>query len=153
MSHHLPSSPSPSFEATVHPSDRPHRTRRPRSGQLPGILLALALSMIAGLASAVQEDRRHKVPVMDKITSGSSRQAFSGRVQSVDLKRKLLNINTVQGSNTEIFPVTKGVRVETAGGEKLKLKSLAPGTTVIVYYDQRGDQRTVKEIIRLAAGS
>jgi hypothetical protein len=60
-------------------------------------------------------------------------------------------VNTVQGANTEIFPVTKSVRVETASGEKLKLQSLAPGTNVLIYYEQKGDQRTVRQIVILAA--
>ncbi len=117
------------------------------------ILLAVALAMTASLAPGrAQEERKHKVPIMDKISAGPSRQAFTGKIQSLDLKRKLLNVNTVQGGNTEIFPMSKGVRVETADGEKLKLKALVPGTNVLIYYDQKGDQRTVKQIIVLAAG-
>ncbi len=109
--------------------------------------------MISVLAPArAQEERKHKVPVVDRITAGMGRQAFSGKVESVDLGRKLLNVNTVQGGNTEVFPVTKGVRVTTANGEKLKVKSLEPGTNVIIYYEQKGDRRTVKEIVVLAAG-
>jgi hypothetical protein len=124
------------------------RSHRPAS-----ILLALALAMSANLAPGrAQEERKHKVPIVDRISAGPSRQAFSGKVQSLDMKRNLLNVNTVQGGNTEIFPVTKGVRVETANGEKLKLKALVPGTNVLIYYDQKGDQRTVKQIIVLAAG-
>lgn len=99
-----------------------------------------------------QEERKRKIPIVDKISSGPARQAFSGKVQSLDLGHKLLNVNTVQGGNTEIFPVGKGVRVTTADGEKLKLKALAPGTNVLIYYEQKGDQRTVKEIVVLAAG-
>lgn len=98
-----------------------------------------------------QEQRRRKVPVLDKITSGPSRQAFSGKVQSLDLERNLLNVNTVQGGNTEIFPVKKGVRVALADGGKLKLTALTPGTNVIIYYEQKGDRRTVKEIVVLMA--
>ncbi len=123
------------------------------SGRPALIALAAILACGASLASSrPQEEHKHKVPIMDKITSGPSRQAFSGKVQSLDLKRKLLNVNTVQGGNTEIFPVTKGVRVETADGGKLKLQALAPGTNVLIYYEQKGDQRTVRQIIVLAAG-
>ncbi len=116
------------------------------------MILTIALLMISGAASiSAQEERKHKVPIVDKITSGQSRQAFSGKVQSLDLERKLLNVDTVQGGNTEIFPLTKGVRVATADGGKMKLKALAPGTNVLIYYEQKGDRRTVREIIVLAA--
>lgn len=118
------------------------------------LILSLTLMVISGAASlSAQEERKHKVPIADKVSSGFSRQAFSGKVQSLDLERKLLNVDTVLGSNTEIFPVTKGVRVASADGAKLKLKALAPGTNVLIYYEQKGDQRTVKEIVVLAAGS
>ncbi len=133
------------------------REGRAASASTPGgggpLILTLALLMISGAASlSAQEERKHKVPIVDKISSGQSRQAFSGKVQSLDLERKLLNVDTVQGGNTEIFPVTKGVRVATANGGKLKLKALAPGTNVLIYYEQKGDRRTVREIIVLAAG-
>lgn len=104
-----------------------------------------------GLAPCrAQDEKRRKVPIVDKLSSGPSRQAFSGKVESLDLARKLLNVNTSQGSSTEIFPVTKGVRVQTANGGKLKLAALAPGTSVLIYFEQKGDQRTVKQIIVLA---
>lgn len=118
-------------------------------------ILALVLAILSGLSSAgAQEQRKRKVPVLDKITAGGpSRQAFSGNIQSLDLKRELLNVNTVQGGNTEIFPVKKGVRVTAADGRKLKVAALTPGTNVIVYYEQKGDRRTVKEIIVLASAA
>ncbi len=133
------------------------RQSRAASAAAPGrggsFIVTIALLMISGTASlSAQEERKHKVPIVDKITSGQSRQAFSGKVQSLDLERKLLNVDTVQGGNTEIFPLTKGVRVAAADGGKLKLKTLAPGTNVLIYYEQKGDQRTVKQIIVLAAG-
>ncbi len=90
---------------------------------------------------------------MDKITSVSSRLAFSGKVQSLDLEHNVLNVNTVQGGNTEIFPVKKNVRVSTAGGEKMKVAELKPGADVIIYYEQKDDRRTVKDIVVLASGS
>ncbi len=115
------------------------------------IILAFALAIIAGLVPGrAQEERKRKIPGMDKITSGPSRQAFSGKVQSLDLGRKLLNMNTVQGGNTEVFPVSKGVKVATADGKKLKVTALEAGTNVIIYYEQKGDQRTVKQIVVLA---
>ncbi len=96
-----------------------------------------------------QEERKHKNPIVDKITSGPSREAFSGTVKSLDLGRKLLIVGTVEGSTSEIFPVTKSVRVTTASGGRLRLNSLKPGTNILVNYEQKGDERTVKEIIVL----
>ncbi len=117
------------------------------------MILAFALAMIAPrVPGRAQEERKRKVPMVDKITSGTNRQAFCGRVQSLDLERKLLNVNTVQGGNTEVFPVSKGVRVATADGEKIKVAALEPGTNVIIYYEQKGDRRTVKQIVVLAPG-
>jgi hypothetical protein len=42
--------------------------------------------------------------------------------------------------------------VETAGGEKLKVKELSPGTNVIVYYEVKNDRRSVSEIVVLGPG-
>jgi hypothetical protein len=118
--------------------------------------LAIALTALWGLSGSSgypQEPHKSKVPGLDKITSGSSRLAFSGNVQSLDRERDMLNVDTVQGGNTEVFPVRKGIRVETADGSKLKLDALKPGTNVIVYYEQRGEKRTVSRIIILSSGA
>jgi hypothetical protein len=72
-------------------------------------------------------------------------------VQSLDLKRGLLKVNTVEGGVTEIFPVKKGTSISMADGGKIKLRELAPGTSVIVYYEQKEDRRTVSGIVVLAA--
>jgi hypothetical protein len=114
--------------------------------------LALGLAVSFGLGVAPAQEHKRKVPRLDKITAGgASQQAFSGKVQSVDLERSLLNVNTVQGGVTEIFPVKKTVHVMTANGDRLKLGGLTPGTNIIVYYEQKGDRRTVKQIVVLAA--
>jgi hypothetical protein len=115
-----------------------------------GLALGLMVSFALGVAPAQQHKR--KVPGLDKITAGGARrQAFSGKVESLDLGRSILNVNTVQGGGTEIFPVKKGVHVMTADGDRLRLSALTPGTNVIVYYEQKGDRRTVKQIVVLAA--
>jgi hypothetical protein len=117
-------------------------------------ILTVAFVAICGLQAArAQEERKHKVPGLDRITSGADHQAFSGTVQSLDLRHSILNVNTVQGGNTEVFPIKKGVHVETANGGKLKLDELAPGTSVIIYYEQRGDRRNVKDIVVLQSAS
>lgn len=124
-------------------------TPRVRPGARGASALAFALMLCAIAAFAGQEERKRKVPVIDKIASGSNQQAFSGTVQSLDMKREVLNVNTVQGGNTEIFPIRKGIHVSSAGGEKLKLATLTPGTNILIYYEQKGDRRTVKDIVVL----
>jgi hypothetical protein len=116
--------------------------------------LALTLEVVFGFSSAhAQDQRRRKIPVVDKLTSGSYRQAFSGKLESIDLQRHVLEVDALEGKGMEIFPVNKGISVSTAGGEKLKLKELKPGNNIIIYYEQKGERRTVKEIVVLAAGA
>ena len=120
------------------------------------IVLAIVLGASCGPAGGsgyAQEPHKGKVPGIDKITSGSSRLAFSGNVLSLDEKHELLSVNTVQGGTTEVFPVKKGVRVSAANGKKLTLDTLTPGTNVLVYYEQKAEKRTVTEIIVLSAGA
>lgn len=141
------------------------RRRRPldtpvtrKAARFPGWLRPLVVFVLFGLATVcatvsahAQDERRTRVPVLGKIAGGATRQAFSGRVQSVDLKRNLLKVDTVEGGATEIFPVKKSVPVSMADGKKIKLKELTPSTNVIVYYEQKEDRRTVTEIVVLAA--
>jgi hypothetical protein len=100
-----------------------------------------------------QEQRKPKVPVIDKITSGGpTQQMFTGTVKSVDWDSKVLNVDNLNGKSTEIFPIRKKVHVAFADGVKLKLTELKPGTLVSVYYDQKGDRRTLTRIEVLAGG-
>jgi 3-dehydroquinate synthase class II len=100
-----------------------------------------------------QEQRKSHVPVIDKITSGGpTQQAFTGIVKSVDWKSEVLNVDNVNGNSTEIFPIKKKIHVVTADGDKLKLAKLKPGTNVLVYYEQKGDHKTVTRIVVLAGG-
>jgi hypothetical protein len=118
--------------------------------------LAIALGASCGPAGGsgyAQETHKNKVPGLDKITSGSSRLAFSGNIQSFDQKRELLSVDTVQGGTTEVFPVKKGVHVSAANGAKLNLDNLKPGANVLVYYEQKAEKRTVTEIIVLSPGA
>lgn len=98
-----------------------------------------------GLAHA-QRGGLDKMPVVDKITNPSSHQAFTGTVQSIDEKQKILNVNSVEGGDTEIFPIKKSTSVIGSGGTRLKLANLTPGTSVIVYYEQRTDHRSVERV-------
>jgi hypothetical protein len=142
-------------------SRAPHPRKRGRgSGTLcslysPAIALAIALAAYCGPAASgyAQEPHKSKVPGIDKITSGSSRLAFSGNVLSLDEKHDLLSVNTVQGGTTEVFPIKRGVHVSAANGARLKLNTLTPGTSVLVYYEQKAEKRTVTDIIVLSAGA
>ncbi len=73
-------------------------------------------------------------------------------MQSLDLKQKILNVNSRQGRKSEIFPLKKNVRVESLNGKKMKLKALRPGTTVLIYFNQKRGERTIKNIIVLSPG-
>ncbi len=110
--------------------------------------------MIPGLSPArAQEQHKRKVPGLAKITAGPSQQAFNGVVQSLDFARNLLTVNSVEGSNTEFFPLSKGMRVSRADGVKLKLTALTPGTNVMIIYELKGERRMVKRIDVLAGGT
>lgn len=126
-----------------------------RRAILAASLAVAALS--AGLAlpreALAQQGVGRKIPIIKKIEGGSFRQAFTGKVESLDTERKILNMKAAEGGGTEIFPVKKDVEVRTADGEKLKLSQLKSGFNVIIYYQQKGNRRTVKEIIVLAAGA
>ena len=126
---------------------------RPRI--LAGLFLALSLLGLPFRATLqAQEQRKPKVPVINKITSGGPvQQAFTGIVKSIDLQSEVLNVDNVNGKSTEIFPIRKKIHVVTADGDKLKLAKLKPGTNVLVYYEQKGDHKTVTQIVVLSGGA
>ena len=103
----------------------------------------------AGIVRA-QDQHKRKVPGLDKITSaGSGREAFSGLVQSLDVKDSLLVVRNAGGDTDEYFPFKKNVSVASATGRYLTLAGVKPGASVLIYYEQKGDKRTVKEIVVL----
>ena len=112
------------------------------------VLIILGL-LSSGTSPAYAQKKQSKVPVIGKLSSGGSAQAFSGKLVSLDKEHNLLKVNTVQGDHTEIFQVKKGVSVYTAGGDKLNLKELTSGTDVLVYFELKDERRTVKEIVVL----
>ncbi|HEV2178409.1 MAG TPA: hypothetical protein VGW33_14580 [Terriglobia bacterium] len=140
-----------------------HRTNTPlrlSSVPLAPRLLRLSVVAAAGAIAAVaffaaspsRAQEEHKNRVLTKIESGGPAHGeFTGTVQSLDLKEQVLNVSATRGDDTEIFPIKKNVHVSTADGKKLKLASLAPGTTVLVNYEQKGDRRTVKQIVVIAS--
>ena len=112
------------------------------------LIACLTLSLVTA-ARAQDEHRRTKVPLIGKVTGGSNRQAFSGKVQAVDTKRQLLLVDTVEGAQTEYFPVKKNFEVTTAAGKKIRISELQPGSNVIVYYEVKDDRRSVTDILIL----
>jgi len=122
---------------------------------LVGLFVALVLwGLPYRTTTKAQEQRKTKVPVLDKITSGGpTHQQFNGIVRSIDLESKVLNVDAIKGNATEIFPIKKKIHVVTADGGKLKLTKLKPGTNVLVNYEQRGDHKTVTGIVVLAGGA
>ena len=121
----------------------------PRSVAAAG-LLVLLMGVAAPRLGAGQDDHKKKVPVFDKITSVPEGQnEFNGKVQSLDLKNDVLNVQSLREDDTEIFPIKKTVTVAAANGYRVDISALKPGTNVLVYFDQRGDKRKVKEIVIL----
>jgi hypothetical protein len=117
--------------------------------RLTGVLV-LALALGGSLVPVRAQQEKHKVPGLDKVVSESSHQMFSGKIQSVDFKRELLNVNAITGSETEFFPLKKTVHVADPNGAKLTLAALAPGADVLIHYDVKGDRRTIRDIVVLA---
>ena len=109
------------------------------------VLWVPALLLLAGVAWGQQEDKP-KIPGLDKIISAQEHLAFTGTVKSVDEKHNILSVDSVEGGDTEIFPIKHGTHVETSDGFRKRLETLSPGTRVIVYYDQKSDRRTVTRI-------
>jgi hypothetical protein len=121
------------------------------AGKALALMAALAASLlIAGLTPPVfGQQQKSKIPIVGKLGSNPGRQAFSGKVLSLDLTEKVLNVNSLRGQDTEIFPIRKDIRVEGVNGRKLKLKSLTPGTSVLIYYEEKSGGREIKNIIVL----
>jgi hypothetical protein len=114
---------------------------------------ALMASLVVPLRAHAQQPGETKIPKIGKIRGGDIRQAFTGKVQSLDTKLKVLNLKAEKGTSTEIFPLKKNVDVQSAEGKKQALSDLKPGTSVVVFYDMKGSQRTIKKIIVLSHDS
>jgi hypothetical protein len=120
--------------------------------QVFGGFLLLAALFVPCPAGA-QRPGETKIPKIGKIMGGPDRQAFTGKVQSVDKKLKLLNMIPEEGQGSEIFPVKKNVEIRNVHGERISLGALKPGTDVVVYYELKGTERSVKQIIELSPGA
>lgn len=131
------------------------RVFRPAGGfpfRAPALLLAGCFLVLSLAASLHGQENTSKIPVVGKLSSGNHQQAYSGKIQSLDLKQKILNVTSLHGQDSEIFPIKKNVKVESLGGGRLNLAALTPGTSVLIYYDQKSGERTVKNIVVLSSG-
>lgn len=115
------------------------------------IVMAVCLFTFFQAVPLRGQSGKGKLPIFGKLTSHNHQQAFTGKVQSLDLKQRVLSVNSLHGRDDEIFPVKKTVHVEAIDGHRMNLTELAPGMTVLIYYDQRSGKRTVKDIIVLSS--
>ncbi|MGH9327587.1 MAG: hypothetical protein ACRD2B_13015 [Terriglobia bacterium] len=125
--------------------------KRISPGFISWVLLPVlgACILLCARPASAQLGNHAKLPGVSKIISGSTRQAFTGTVQSLNRKQHVLNVGA--GENSAIFPLKKKVKVSSVGGARLNLAALTPGTNVIIYYEQQGGHRTVNQIVILAA--
>ena len=121
---------------------------------IPALVALLAICLAAFIKPPLLHAQEHKskVPIVGKLSPGRLQQAYSGKIQSVDLKQKILSVNSLNGEDSEIFPIKKNVRVENLGGTRMKVSALTPGSTVLIYYDQKSRARSIKNIIILSSG-
>jgi hypothetical protein len=120
---------------------------------LSGVVVALAtFALLSCQTAPLQAQQKKKFPIVGKLATGNHQQAYSGKIQSLDMKQKILNVNSLHGQDTEIFPVKKNMRVESVNGNRLDLSALIPGATVLIYFDQKSGERTIKNIVVLSSG-
>lgn len=114
--------------------------------------MPLLLIFVFGLPTAkAQDQHKRKVPIVDKL-AGGNKQAFSGKVETLDMKHHVLELNATESKSLEIFPVKKGISVTSAEGARMNLTQLKPGNNVIIYYEEKGDRRTINNIVLLTTG-
>jgi hypothetical protein len=123
-----------------------------RSIRVMVALVAAGLFVFSQSAQLRAQSEMGSVPVTRKPSPGRKQQAYSGRIQSLDLKEKILSVTALHGQDSEIFPIKKNVRVENLVGGRLRLDALTPGMSVLIYYDQKSGERTVKHIVVLSSG-
>ncbi len=123
-------------------------------GALLRVVAVLAACLFALSEAGVlhAQGHRSKVPLVGKLSSGSQQQAYSGKIQSLNLKEKILNVTSRHGRQTEIFRVKKNVRVENVTGSRMNLTDLTPGMSVLIYFDQKSGALRVKNIVILSSG-
>lgn len=131
------------------------RRRLSAGGSLPAMAAALLVACVCALWQGPllqAQNRKSKMPIVGKLSSTDSRQAYSGKIQSLDLKQKILSVDSLHGQDSEIFPLKKNVRVESANGGRMDLKALKPGATVLIYFNQKSGERNISNIVVLSSG-
>jgi len=98
------------------------------------------------------QDQSPRIPIVSKLKSGKRQQAFSGTIQSLDMKQRILNVNSLHGHDTAIFPFKKNVRIENLNGNRMDVAKLTPGMSILIYFDQRSGERKIRNIIVLSSG-
>jgi hypothetical protein len=141
----------PTIKISMKPNNLEPRLRGAAVRSLAQVAVLAAILSLLGAATvgAQQDDHKRKVPIVDKITSTNGQEAFSGSIQAVDFKTSLLQVHSTADNTDEYFPLKKTVHVATADGGRVTVDRLKPGISVLVYYEQKGDHRAVKEIVVL----
>lgn len=120
-----------------------------------GALFLLAALVLAagGTTSRAQTTDQHKrkVPVLDKLapSGGSGQLAFTGAVKALDLKGSVLEVTGARDGTDEYFPFKKSVHVSTADGKYATLGDVKQGWNVLLYYEEKDNGPSIKEIILL----
>lgn len=119
-----------------------------------GALSMATLVLAAGVATSgaqTTDQHKRKVPVISKITpsGGSGTLAFTGSVKTLDLKGSVLEVTGARDGTDEFFPFKKNVRVSTADGKYATLQNVKQGWNVLLYYEEKDNGPSIKEIILL----
>ena len=111
----------------------------------------IALALLGALSSQAQTTDQHKrrLPVIDKLPTSSGVQAFTGSVKNLDLKGSVLQVTGARDGVDEYFPFKKSVHVSTADGRYATLDSVKRGWNVLVYYQEKDNGPSIKEIVVL----
>ena len=152
---------------SYHKSSAPVRnlpSRDSRRGELPSAsaggysltavaaLLGVCLFLFFQAVPLHAQERKNKVPIVGKLATSNRPAAYSGKIESLDVKHGIMNVNPIEGRNSEIFPFKKNVRIENLNGGRMELNALTPGTAVLIYFDQKSGERNIKNIVVLGSG-
>jgi hypothetical protein len=96
------------------------------------------------------DQHKRKLPVFDKLPTSSGTLAFTGSVKNLDLKGSVLEVTGARDGVDEYFPFKKSVHVSTADGKYATLESVKRGWNVLVYYQEKDNGPSVKEIVLLS---
>lgn len=122
------------------------------SGLSLAALLGACLFLIVQAAPLHAQEHKSKVPIVGRLTNGNRQAVYSGKIESLNMKQGIMNVNPIEGRGSEIFPLKKNVHVQNLNGGKMALDALTPGTAVLIYFDQKAGERTIKNIVVLSSG-